>query len=379
MIIKALYDYYIQNKEKNKLPDIGFSEEKISFLIVIDKEGGGQLIDIRQESNGKLWPKLMIVPTLGKARSSNIEPNFLWDKSDYILGISDKADNEKVSGRHTAFVKLHTDLLQDCNSEVLKRVCKFLNSGAKQIADISEDVDALFSANIALAYYTDTELPALISDLDESKSIWINRLLANEASEGYCVSTGIKGSVAILHPKIKGIKGAASLGASFLSFNQDSFRHHNKEQGLNAPINIEVVHGYTAALNYLLRPANRRMTHIVNDTVVFWSDGSPIFDDFFHMMHASSDDESIASEIEQILNKVKVGELPAGVDPSTPFNILSIATDTSGYRVVIKFFYINSIGVISDNIKRHYDDMEIIGLERVSSLWKIIAAVLKPG
>ena len=52
-----------------------------------------------------------------------------------------------------------------------------------------------------------------------------------------CLVTGEKAPIARLHPAIKGVMGAQSMGASLVGFNARAFESygHDEEQGLNAP------------------------------------------------------------------------------------------------------------------------------------------------
>ncbi len=53
-----------------------------------------------------------------------------------------------------------------------------------------------------------------------------------------CLVTGEKAPIARLHPAIKGVMGAQSMGASLVGFNARAFESygHDEEQGLNAPV-----------------------------------------------------------------------------------------------------------------------------------------------
>ena len=57
--------------------------------------------------------------------------------------------------------------------------------------------------------------------------------------------TGEFGPVQRLHPKIKGVRGAQSSGASLVSFNLDAFESFGRRQGNNAPISEQAAFAYT--------------------------------------------------------------------------------------------------------------------------------------
>ena len=70
MILQSLCNYYdrLQKNDDIDIPEIGFSQEKISFAIVIDKDGkmiGGKPHDIRATNEkGKLTPRMLFVPKI---------------------------------------------------------------------------------------------------------------------------------------------------------------------------------------------------------------------------------------------------------------------------------------------------------------------------
>lgn len=87
-----------------------------------------------------------------------------------------------------------------------------------------------------------------------------------------CLVTGKKDKLAVLHPSIKGVRGAQAMGASLVSFNAASFCSYEKEQGANAPVGEYAAFAYTTALNELLN--DRAHTGTIGDTtVVCWAEG----------------------------------------------------------------------------------------------------------
>lgn len=75
-----------------------------------------------------------------------------------------------------------------------------------------------------------------VSEDPEIRAAWQNYYDGSEdGTEMTCLVTGKKGTVARLHPAIKGVQGAQSSGASLVSFNAPSFCSYGKEQGFNAP------------------------------------------------------------------------------------------------------------------------------------------------
>ena len=60
--------------------------------------------------------------------------------------------------------------------------------------------------------------------------------------------TGVTSPIARLHPKIKGVAGAQSVGASIVSFNNSAYESYGKTQSFNSPVSEKVAFQYGAAL-----------------------------------------------------------------------------------------------------------------------------------
>ena len=85
-VLQALDRYYDRMAARGEAERSGYSREKISFAIVLSKEGMPvDRIDLRDLTGKKPRPRLMEVPAAVK-RTVGIQPNLLWDKTAYVLG-----------------------------------------------------------------------------------------------------------------------------------------------------------------------------------------------------------------------------------------------------------------------------------------------------
>lgn len=106
MILASLARYYRRLAAENddmgnpKVPPYGFSEEKIGWILVLDKEGCLKTVVPNLTVDKKPQPKLMSVPRPEK-RTSGIKPNFLWDKTAYALGV--EANKNKAEAKEKPF------------------------------------------------------------------------------------------------------------------------------------------------------------------------------------------------------------------------------------------------------------------------------------
>lgn len=86
MILKALYDYYRRSKD---LPAFGMEQKEIGFIIVIDRNGNFLRFEDRRIDRKSAQQFLV---KKGVSRTSSPIANYLYDKSEYVFGYSDKGD-----------------------------------------------------------------------------------------------------------------------------------------------------------------------------------------------------------------------------------------------------------------------------------------------
>jgi CRISPR-associated protein Csd1 len=165
-----------------------------------------------------------------------------------------------------------------------------------------------------------------------------------------------------LHPKIKGIDGAASAEIPLVSSNNDTFTSYGKEQGFNAPTSQAAAFRYRAALNALLSRTGRNRMRLADATVTFWADTSALdtaaaeanaatAEDLFAYEFGEGSPPIQIDEVQQaasVRDAVrKVAELRAeqGVRPElvedVTFHVLGLAPNVA--RVAVRFWLSNSL------------------------------------
>ena len=110
--LTELYERLLENPDPvtgaARVPPYGFTDENISYCLVLSK--AGELVDIqdvRDTSEKKPKPKRLSVPKPEK-RTSGVKPNFLWDKTSYVLGIEGNNDKKPQKKPHGYGRKKHT-------------------------------------------------------------------------------------------------------------------------------------------------------------------------------------------------------------------------------------------------------------------------------
>lgn len=384
MILSALNDYYqrlLEDPDSGISPP-GYSLEKISYTIVLDKAGNVVAVDdIRDVSGKRPAPRGLIVPQAEK-KASAIRPNFLWEKTSYALGISLKSN--RVEKEHNAFKEFHRRVLSGADDEGLLAFLKFLDAWnpARFVELFSGHGEEFKDSNVVFRLDGDR---VLLHQRQASRIIR-EMLLDNEenSSLGTCLVSGRVHKLARLHPSVKGVNGAKSSGASIVSFNLDSFSSYGKTQGENAPISEQVAFAYTTALNHLLRRGdhNRQRLQIGDATVVFWAEADEerkaqaaedLFADF---LDPKDVDAQSIGRLRDALEKVSAGvplsHLGSDLEDDTQIFILGLAPNAS--RLSIRFWEVGSLKMFAKRLAAHYDDLKLEPLPWRSppAVWRLL-------
>lgn len=395
MILQKLNELYYRLSTKKDasdnflVPPFGFSDEKISYCIVLSKEGSViDIQDVRETSGKKVVPKLMSVPRPEK-RTSGVKSNFLWDKTAYVLGIEgnkDKATAVVTPYFHTektfeAFKRLHLENFKNTNDVELKALVSFLCNWESSHFLIHPFCSEMIDSNLVFKLDGKT---TYIHENIEARKIWANHTLPNiETQKLQCLVTGEFNNVARLHAPIKGVYGGQAAGASIVAFNAESYCSFLKEQGDNAPISEAASFAYTTALNYMLRRENGHCISIGDTSTVFWAlaeetNTSKIAEDLFSMLLNANQptDSQEHAKLVPILEKISKGkpivnaEFP--VAKSTEFFILGLAPNAS--RISIRFWLNSDFGHLTSNLTDHFQDLHLLPVPwtKTPSIWQLL-------
>ena len=379
MILTELNRYYDRlliepdpDTGKQKVPDFGYSDEKIGHILILSKDG--QLVDVipnLDTSGKKPLPKQMPVPRPEK-RTSGIQPNFLWDKPAYVLGVQPNPDKKKAKEQpwlespdtFKAFKQYHVKILNESEDEGLQAVVKFLQTwwSPKRIDESPCNYEML-NTNLAFQLDGDTRY---LHDRDAAKKIWAQLLdESNQTEKGNCLVTGSRGKIARLHPSIKGVYGGQSSGGSIVSFNAESYESYGKSQGDNAPVSEVAAFKYTTALNYLLNRNNKHCLSVGDASTVFWaiaadSKQAQKAEQLF-MQEVNPTDDSEAAQLRPIIEQISQGrpiqEIAPNIDPDTRFYLLGLAPNAS--RLSIRYWLDTNFGQLQQRIAEHYKDLSL--------------------
>ncbi|HCX48642.1 MAG TPA: type I-C CRISPR-associated protein Cas8c/Csd1 [Bacillus sp. (in: Bacteria)] len=388
MILNSLVDYYqvLSKQKNNNIPKQGYSEEKVHFCLVIDTDGNLKSVrDLRELStnkkNSKLLPTKLTLPERVQ-KSSGITSNFLWENSEYLLGLEKKKEKgnkkkkELTLKRFHYFSEFHKNLLSNIDDVGAQAFLHFLekhNSNGCQHPIIEKMEDEMNNGEMFVirlegdAGYLH-ERPALIT-------AWENHYFRNEGSTyGVSLLSGKEGVISEGHATIKGVRNAQSSGARIVSFNSSAFESYGHKKGFISPITEEEMFQYTTALNYLLERRNQCI-QIGDATTVFWSKSNSLdqTEIIYNLFSGGDLGQNTTEKIELTENQHETNKIRSflrgvqrgnkviwdehSIEPETEFYILGLSPNNA--RISIRYFYRTNFGTLIENIAKHFKDVDI--------------------
>lgn len=380
MILQALYEY--AQRKGDKLPEDGFENLEIKYLIEINEDGSFVTFRDTQEKDEKGKLRGTMYEHVPQVKHTNSTKAFLLlDNFGYML-----LDEKKI--------KVYIAELEKAKCEIgankgLDAVLKFYKenraNGFEKVFDsefcIEHDLKKLSSTLLTFVLTGENNLIVQDSDLVNyyRKSIQPDSGESgndNDTREGICLVTGEKSTIAKTHVKLSSICEKQS---PLVSFNKDSFVSYGKKQSYNAPVSMKANYGYTKALNYLVnnKDAKNNRFRLGNDTVVFWADKETAedfesdFGSFFSLANVDNPDKNVL-EVKNLFNAINSGKFR---DIDSNFFVLGVSPNAS--RMSVRFWETGKVETFAKRIKQHFDDFEIVKSEKSKeylSLFDILTA-----
>ncbi|MDD9718725.1 type I-C CRISPR-associated protein Cas8c/Csd1 [Dinoroseobacter sp. PD6] len=374
-ILQELVALYESRAESKGWPRPGFSTEKIGGEIVLAEDGSVREMRslMAPDKTGKMQPRAMSV-TAAVKRTAGVKPNTYWDKTAYVLGLTETSDGpgqgKRTLAEHEAFKASHLELLEETDDPSLKALRGFCEMWQpEQIADFP-DAAALVDQNVVFRVGDGP----FLHDLPAAQA-----LLVRASGEGpMCLVSGREGPTARLHPSIKGVMGAQSSGASLVSFNNDAETSHGKKQGDNAPVSEAAAFAYGTALNALLAKGSGNTIRIGGDTVAFWAD-QPEAEWTFAAMISGTDEGAVERELRARVAAVATGSARKDneLDPDARLFVLGLAPNAA--RLAVRYWHPGTLGEFARAVTRFWDDMAITpspfvkgGMEVAPKPWALL-------
>ncbi|GGF60234.1 type I-C CRISPR-associated protein Cas8c/Csd1 [Paracoccus acridae] len=351
----------------DRLPDappFGYSSEKIGFCVVLNRDGSvAEVVDLRAD-NKKRSPRMMLVPQ-AKKRTVGIDPNVLWDKTAYVLGVTG-GEGKRTAEEHAAFKAKHLDWLSESDDEGLVALRRFLETWTPDAFVPPRWPDEMRDQNTVFRLSSEFDF---LHDRPAAKELW-RKIGAMDASDPQiCLVTGDAAPTARLHPSIKGVWGAQSSGASLISFNLDAFTSYGHDQGDNAPVSEAAAFAYTTALNRFLADRNHRI-QIGDASTVFWADAADsdavkeaealaagMFDGQAFLAEDDLATARVQDRLEAIRNGQKLPQIAPELAQGVRFHILGLAPNAA--RLSVRFWWESDFGTLTANYQRYLAETEL--------------------
>ena len=371
--LPALIRHYerIKSDPNQAIADFGFSCQKVSFVVAIEPDGSLHAVqDVREEHNGKRVLKELLVPGQSKPSGQGINPRFLWDNAQYMLGFKPEDDDPKRTTEcYEAFRQMHLESEAEIGDEAFSAVCRFFKRWNPCEAT---EQPVLVELGVGFGVFRLRGHAEYVHNRPAVLDYW-NRRLAEEANEdqvfGMSLVTGNVEPLARIHePKIKGVAGAQSSGAVLIGFNDTAYESYGKTQGYNAPVGVRDAFRYTTALNRLLADYSRRV-RIGDATVVFWADCAEstgveeVVAAFFG--EESPKDEDVESgkmvgRVREFIRAAQQGRIVDEVNnPEAAFYVLGLSPNAA--RVNVRFWIASTVGEFASRLAQHVQDLEMVG------------------
>lgn len=384
-ILQSLLSYYERIGARGEAPPFGYSEQGISYALVLSMEGG--LIDVQDlagSSGTRRRPLRLRVPQPEVRPGGAVKPNFLWDKTGYALGTTkdDSQQGWRTTGRgeFEAFKERHLSMLAGSDDAGLRALAAFLRAWRPENYGLLGSGADMLDKNVV--FRLDDGTLEYLHERSAARQIWEDRLTSPGAGDGLCLVTGEHEPLARVHPKIKGVWGATSAGASLVSFNLDAFNSFGRRQGDNAPVSERAAFGYVTALNALLSRDSRHRVQIGDASTVFWAEAAKsetaakAAEDLLFMLAAGPSDEQEAAKVRDKLLAVAAGRPLADVAPDvqedTRIFVLGLAPNAA--RLSIRFWHEDSIGNLANRLREHWQDLMVEPVPRAwpPAVWQLL-------
>lgn len=391
MILQALLRYYaLMDAARDTLaatervPPRWFAQVKASYGLCLKEDGTlTHILNLKQGAQaGKRTveaPQAMTLP-MPHVRGINILANFLCDNAQFLLGYDYRGDKKRTAECFKASKKLHQKILEGVDSPAARAIRAYFDRYDPQAPHPQLSDPALLEEMKAGRNFIFVAPDASYAQDDHRlREAWVRYKNAQlSGTRMQCLVTGEADEpIALLHPKIRGMRDSQSTGASLVSFNAAAYESYGLSAGGNAPVSEYAAFAYTAALNHLLAHPSHH-TYLANTSIVYWAeDANPAYTDFFSVVLSPREDQG--KLLRDIMERAAKG-LPItaeGLKEDTPFYVLGLAPNAG--RVAVRFFLRDTFGSMLKNIAAHYGRLEIVKApferEYLTPYWLLLETV----
>ncbi|MCF0203159.1 MAG: type I-C CRISPR-associated protein Cas8c/Csd1 [Bacteroidaceae bacterium] len=366
MILKALYDYYDRLKAfDGSVAPLGFKEQEIHFLIVIDQKGNFVRVEDRRIDKKRSQQFFVI----SDSRSSGIKPYVFYDNMEYVFG-HPKDDNKNTVAKapltFKAFVQKCNDMHEKyAGSKAFSAVCAFYAQDEyKKVCEdaLWNEMTGKIGAVISFLIQGETEIVASAKELENETKLQVES--DHTLKLPVCLVTG-EPSIAVETTSATMIPGSQAT-AKLVAFQVNSgYDSYGKKQGANAPISVNAEAAYTTALLRLLDKQSKNKFSIGNRTFLFWASSanetSRAIEESVFALFGITDDKSDdpnrrIDTVRKTFEAIYSGKMPCKSDDK--FYILGLAPNSA--RIAVVYWNETTVHDFAIMILQHFNDMEIV-------------------
>ncbi|MBG0776143.1 MAG: type I-C CRISPR-associated protein Cas8c/Csd1 [Desulfovibrionaceae bacterium] len=386
MILQELTRCYDRMLAAGEAPEFGFGMQKVHYAMTIDEAGNrvGDPATLAEPEKGRVVPVELKVPDPVE-RSSNVEANFAWDNTKYVLGADAGGSPKRTLECFAAFRQRCRDVGGDLDDAGMRALLRFLDGWNPEDAPQLPDWERMAGLNVVFRLAGERRY---IHERPAVREAWLD-YMERQAWDvrADCLITGGRTRAVRLHKKVKGLIGGQTGGAPLVSFNADAFesyaKHGRTGNALNAPIGELAAFKYATALNRLLAADSPRRMRVGENMYVFWADGPCARQ--VETLWATVMVDSTAMEEAALRNSfenLRNGQPPVeGWSPEATFDILGLGPNAA--RVVVRYWRSSTAGEVFDRVRRHYDDLAIArrfdNEPEFPTLWQLLGATRRTG
>lgn len=308
-----------------------------------------------------------------KGRTSSPDPDFLVDKSEYVLGIEPdgKRSAKDLQKRSELFRKLVLEAIAAKRSEALESVAAFLGNQEERWRAAERARQLGYKSNDLFAFEYRGQL---IHERRDMREYFSTLRRASDGIGAQCLVCGRNAVPVDKHPAVK-IPGGTTSGVALVSFNSEAFESYGLSRNENAPVCRDCADAYTTALNRLLgtgyESLPRRLVKLSADTTaIYWADAEvlvlDLITDFFEAPRA----ESVAA----LMEAPKAGRQPGLV--SDRFYCLILSGGQG--RALIRGMLTDAVGEIETNVRTYFESIHISS-EGPLPLWRLLRSLALQG
>jgi CRISPR-associated protein Csd1 len=259
-----------------------------------------------------------------------------------------------------AFRDRHLAVESEIGDEAFSAVCRFLRTWTPDNATADP---ALAEIAGAFGVFRLAGRQEFVHDRPTIRAYWLGQVTADaDAPQAPSLISGQVQPIARLHePKIKGVRGAQSSGATLVAFNAHAYESYRKSQSFNAPVGVEDAFKYCTALNRLTT-ARERQVHLGDSTVVYWSEKSTSFeDDLFGIFEGQdAEDAAMLDRLKGFFSRLRrAAEGAAFESGDVPFYILGLSPNAA--RISVRFWLAGTVQQCAERLGQHLADLELDG------------------